>query len=231
MQTDGARGVVLDLFGVAKVYPGPPPVTALDGVNLTVHAGELVAIVGPSGSGKSTLLNVMGGLDRATSGAVELAGRDLMDLTDKQLSGIRATMMGFVFQEFFLMSGTSAIDNVAEGLRYRGMSRRSRLARAHDALGRVGLEHRMGHLPTQLSGGERQRVAIARALVGDPAVVFADEPTGNLDTKTSDGIVGLLEELNSAGSTIVVITHNHEVAARFFRRIELRDGRIVGERS
>ena len=214
---------------MAKVYPGPPPVTALDGVNLTVRAGELVAVVGPSGSGKSTLLNIMGGLDRATSGSVEIAGRDLMDLNDRQLSGIRAVMMGFVFQEFFLMSGTSALDNVAEGLRYRGMSRRHRNERASNALDQVGLSNRMEHLPTQLSGGERQRVAIARALVGEPAVVFADEPTGNLDTRTSEGIVHLLEDLNAAGSTIVVITHDLEVASHFERRIEIRDGRMTGE--
>ena len=223
------RETVLELFGVAKVYPGPPPVTALDGVNLTVRAGELVAVVGPSGSGKSTLLNIMGGLDRATSGSVEIAGRDLMDLNDRQLSGIRAVMMGFVFQEFFLMSGTSALDNVAEGLRYRGMSRRHRNERASNALDQVGLSNRMEHLPTQLSGGERQRVAIARALVGEPAVVFADEPTGNLDTRTSEGIVHLLEVLNAAGSTIVVITHDLEVASHFERRIEIRDGRMTGE--
>ena len=223
------RETVLELFGVAKVYPGPPPVTALDGVNLTVRAGELVAVVGPSGSGKSTLLNIMGGLDRATSGSVEIAGRDLMDLNDRQLSGIRAVMMGFVFQEFFLMSGTSALDNVAEGLRYRGMSRRHRNERASNALDQVGLSNRMEHLPTQLSGGERQRVAIARALVGEPAVVFADEPTGNLDTRTSEGIVHLLEDLNAAGSTIVVITHDLEVASHFERRIEIRDGRMTGE--
>lgn len=220
---------VLDLFGVAKVYPGPPPVTALDGVNLTVQAGELVVIVGPSGSGKSTLLNIMGGLDRATAGSVEIAGHDLTELNDKQLSGIRAVMMGFVFQEFFLMSGMSAIDNVAEGLRYRGMPRKDRLERAATSLVQVGLSHRMEHLPTQLSGGERQRVAIARALVGEPAVVFADEPTGNLDTRTSDEIVNLLEHLNAGGSTIVVITHDLDVASHFPRRIEIRDGQVVTE--
>ena len=221
--------VVLDLFGVAKTYPGPPPVTALDGVNVRIHRGELVAIVGPSGSGKSTLLNIMGGLDRPTAGSVAIEGNDIVEMSDRQVSGIRATLMGFVFQEFFLISGTSAIDNVAEGLRYRGMSRRARLDRAQSALDQVGLSHRMDHLPTQLSGGERQRVAIARALVGGPAIVFADEPTGNLDSKTSDDIVGLLENLNRAGSTIVVITHDLEVAGRFPRRIEIRDGRIAGE--
>lgn len=219
--------VVLDLFGVSKVYPGPPPVHALDGVNLQVRTGELVAIVGPSGSGKSTLLNLMGGLDRPTTGSIELAGHDLVDLSDKEVSGIRAGLMGFVFQEFFLMSGTSAIDNVAEGLRYRGVTRKKRLDRAARALYDVGLSHRMDHVPTQLSGGERQRVAIARALVGDPAVVFADEPTGNLDSSTSDDIVRLMEQLNRNGSTIVVITHDLEVASRFSRRVEIRDGRIA----
>ena len=163
MTTAGGQGVVLDLFGVSKVYPGPPPVTALDGVNLQVREGELLAIVGPSGSGKSTLLNIMGGLARATSGSVELAGHDLMDLSDKDLSGIRSNLMGFVFQEFFLMSGTTAIENVAEGLRYRGLTRRKRNDMAARALYQVGLHHRMEHVPTQLSGGERQRVAIARA--------------------------------------------------------------------
>ena len=229
MSTAESAEIVLDLFGVTKVYPGPPPVTALDGINLRVTAGEFVAIVGPSGSGKSTLLNLMGGLDQATAGSVEIGGHDLSDVSDAELSGIRAVMMGFVFQEFFLMSGTSAVDNVAEGLRYRGMSRRDRNEKAAHALTQVGLDHRMDHLPSQLSGGERQRVAIARALVGDPAVVFADEPTGNLDTKTSASIVTLLERLNAAGSTIVVITHNPEVAARCPRKIEIRDGQIVGE--
>jgi len=227
MSTSVSGEVVLDLFGVTKVYPGPPPVVALDGVNLRVEAGELVAIVGPSGSGKSTLLNIMGGLDRATSGAVEMAGQDFMELSDRQISGIRATTIGFVFQEFFLLSGTSALENVAEGLRYRGVSRKKRLDRAAHALYQVGLGHRMDHLPSQLSGGERQRVAIARALVGEPTVVFADEPTGNLDSTTSEEIVGLLENLNRAGATIVVITHDLEVAAHFPRRVEMLDGRVA----
>jgi putative ABC transport system ATP-binding protein len=229
MQAPALDKPVLDLVGVTKVYAGPPPVTALAGIDLTVRSGELVVIVGPSGSGKSTLLNVMGGLDRATSGSVAISGHDLADLNDRDLSGIRAVMMGFVFQEFFLMAGTSALDNVAEGLRYRGIPRRDRHEQAAHALGQVGLDHRKDHLPTQLSGGERQRVAIARALVGDPAVVFADEPTGNLDSATGADIIDLLEDLNRSGATIVVITHNPEVAFRFPRTVEIRDGVVVGD--
>ena len=219
----------LDLYEVTKVYPGPPPVTALAGVSLTIRPGELVAVVGPSGSGKSTLLNLMGGLDLPTSGSVKVAGRELTSLRDRSLSGIRAGMIGFVFQEFFLLPRTPALDNVAEGLRYRGMPGRVRRQRAGEALRRVGLGHRMHHLPDQLSGGERQRVAIARALVGSPAVVFADEPTGNLDSATSREITDLFAELNAEGATIVAITHDPEVASCFPRRIVLRDGRVVAE--
>jgi len=215
---------VLWLEGVSKTYPGPPPVHALRGADLEVTAGELMAVVGPSGSGKSTLLNIMGALDVPTDGRVAIEGQDIAKLSDAALSAIRATRLGFIFQEFFLLSGTTALDNVADGLLYRGVSKAERRARATVALERVGLAHRLDHVPNQLSGGERQRVAIARALVGDPAVVFADEPTGNLDSKTSDDIVELLLDLNQAGSTIVVITHNHEVAGRFPRRVEILDG-------
>ena len=227
--TDGPDVPSLELSGVTKVYPGPPPVTALGGVTLTISPGELVAVVGPSGSGKSTLLNLMGGLDSPTSGSVKVAGRELTELDDRSLSGIRAAMIGFVFQEFFLLPRTPAVDNVAEGLRYRGTTGRIRRQQAEEALRRVGLGHRMHHLPEQLSGGERQRVAIARALVGNPAVVFADEPTGNLDSATSREITDLFKELNDEGATIVAITHDAEVAACFPRRIVMRDGSVVTE--
>ena len=227
--TDGPEVPSLELSDVTKVYPGPPPVTALGGVTLTIDPGELVAVVGPSGSGKSTLLNLMGGLDRPTSGSVKVAGRELTELDDPSLSGIRAGMIGFVFQEFFLLPRTPAVDNVAEGLRYRGTPRRDRREQAEEALRRVGLGHRMHHLPEQLSGGERQRVAIARALVGSPAVVFADEPTGNLDSATSREITDLFKELNDEGATIVAITHDAEVASSFPRRIVMRDGSVVTE--
>jgi putative ABC transport system ATP-binding protein len=201
-------------------------VRALGGVTLEVEAGELVAVVGPSGSGKSTLLHVMGTLDRPTSGEVTVAGHRVSELSDRQMSALRSRHIGFVFQQFFLLSGYTSLNNVADGLLYTGLPQAGRRALAHDALTRVGLGHRLDHVATQLSGGERQRVAIARALVGRPSIVLADEPTGNLDSKTSNSIVELLHELNDEGATIVVITHNREIAKGLPRSVSLRDGLI-----
>jgi putative ABC transport system ATP-binding protein len=220
---------LIELEGVSKSYEGPPRVDALIDVDLQLAAGESAAVIGPSGSGKSTLLHIMGALDRPTSGSVRIGDDDVARLSDKQLSGVRANLIGFVFQDFFLLSGTTAVENVAQGLLYRGVGTKERRERAVAALETVGLAERMDHLPTQLSGGERQRVAIARAIVGDPAVVFADEPTGNLDTKTGSGIVDVLLDLNAAGTTVVVITHDREVAGRFGRLVSIRDGRIAAD--
>jgi putative ABC transport system ATP-binding protein len=217
---------VLELQDVTKVYPGDPPLRALDGIDLLVRRGELAAIVGPSGSGKSTLLHIIGTLDRATSGVVRVAGRDTADLDDAQLSALRARELGFVFQQFFLLNGMTAVDNVADGLLYTGLPQAQRRARAVETLEAVGLGHRLGHDPNHLSGGERQRVAVARALVGEPSLVLADEPTGNLDSRSSASIMALLHEVHATGATILVITHDHEVAASLPRQVSLRDGRI-----
>ncbi|MEY2477665.1 MAG: putative transport system ATP-binding protein [Actinomycetota bacterium] len=217
---------VLELVDVTKTY-GETDV--LYDVNLAVAAGEMVGVLGPSGSGKTTLLHVMGTLERPTSGQVLVAGDDVADLPDKRLSAVRAERIGFVFQQFFLLDGMTATENVATGLLYRGVSRAERRAAACDALDRVGLGHRLDHHPNQLSGGERQRVAIARALVGRPAFLLADEPTGNLDSRSGAGVLELLHELHGEGATIVVITHDMGVASELPRRVELIDGRVVAD--
>jgi putative ABC transport system ATP-binding protein len=218
---------VLELDEVTKIYPGESPVLALDRVSFTVHRGDLVAIEGPSGSGKSTLLHVMGTLDRPTSGTMRVVGEDVARMSDRDLAALRAVRIGFVFQQFFLAEHSSALENVSDGMLYSGARRRERLDAAAVALERVGLGHRMDHRPPQLSGGERQRVAIARALVGNPDIVLADEPTGNLDSHSGAAIFELLLELHADGATIVVITHNHELALRMPRQIEVLDGHII----
>jgi putative ABC transport system ATP-binding protein len=231
----GAKGrarrgsAVLELINVTKTYDTTPPLQALDRVSLTITEGELVVIVGPSGSGKTTLLQLMGTLDRPTSGVVRIIGLDAAQMSDRDLAALRATRIGFVFQQFFLSEHQRLVDNVADGLLYAKVPSDRRRALAEEALAAVGLADRGDARPTELSGGQRQRVAIARALIGSPAIVLADEPTGNLDQTTGHAILELLEDLHERGTTIVVITHDQGLAARFPRRVEVLDGRILAD--
>ena len=219
----------LELIDVVKEYPGEPPIRALDGVSLSVEPGEMVGIVGPSGSGKSTLLHIIGTLDQPTSGIVRLAGVETSSMTDRSLSAVRSQLLGFVFQQFFLLEGMTALDNVANGLLYRGIAPAERRAAAKEALERVGLGHRLDHVPNKMSGGERQRVAMARAIVNRPAIVLADEPTGNLDSKSGTAVMGLIRELHADGHTIIIITHDRELAASLPRQVSVRDGAIESD--
>ena len=223
--TDGEHAVA-ELSGVIRTYPGHPPVRALRAVDLRIDRGELLGIVGPSGSGKTTLLNILGTLDRADAGTVRIDGHDVATLADRQLSALRAHRIGFVFQQFFLAPGVSALDNVADGLLYTGSPLTERRRRARETLERVGLADRAHHRSNELSGGQAQRVAVARALVGQPSILLADEPTGSLDSQSGAGVLELLDELHQSGTTIVIITHDHDVASRLPRQVRILDGQV-----
>ncbi len=227
--TQEEHPVVMELIEVGKSYPGNPPVEALRGINLVVHRGELLALVGTSGSGKSTMLNIMGALDRPTSGKLCVDGQDLSNFSDRELSTLRGSRIGFIFQQFHLIAGLSVLENVSTGLLYQGINRSLRMEKATQLLSRVGLGDRMTHLPHELSGGQQQRVAIARALMGDPAIVLADEPTGNLDSETSEEIMDLIHQLNEGGSTIVVVTHDGELARSLPGVVTLLDGVVKSD--
>ena len=227
--TQEEHPVVMELTEVGKSYPGNPPVEALRGINLVVHRGELLALVGTSGSGKSTMLNIMGALDRPTSGKLCVDGQDLSNFSDRELSTLRGSRIGFIFQQFHLIAGVSVLENVSTGLLYQGINRSLRMEKATQLLSRVGLGDRMTHLPHELSGGQQQRVAIARALMGDPAIVLADEPTGNLDSETSEEIMDLIHQLNEGGSTIVVVTHDGELARSLPGVVTLLDGVVKSD--
>ena len=227
MKTD--TKTVISINNISKVYEGPPPVKALDGVSLNVKEGDLVAIVGQSGSGKSTLLNMIGLLDSVSGGSIEIEGKDISDLTDNELSKFRGEKIGFIFQSFFLLPGLTAQENVAEGLLYQGISRSERLEKAGEVLEQVGLGDRLSHLPKELSGGQQQRVAIARALVNNPSILFADEPTGNLDSQTGHDVLQLFHNLHQQGQTIILITHENEIAAEAQRIIYIKDGLIESD--
>jgi putative ABC transport system ATP-binding protein len=229
VSASAGEGAVAELSGVIRTYPGHPPVRALRAVDLRIERGDLLGIVGPSGSGKTTLLNILGTLDRADAGTVRIDGHDVSTLTDRQLSALRAHRIGFVFQQFFLAPGVSALDNVADGLLYTGLPLAERRRRARKTLARVGLADRTHHRPNELSGGQNQRVAVARALVGRPSLLLADEPTGALDSGSGAAVLELLNELHEDGTTIIVITHDHDVARLLARQVYLRDGEIASD--